>query len=483
MQPLTTSLLVLLAFGCASPRSPAAGTGTPTDAAWVVGADAESEVAGDAGAPSDAASAAPDAASSASDAASDAAADALPASDVNWDVASDGTVASDAGAASDAATDAIVDAASDVATDSGVAADALPAATVIEVHHPLAASIALRGDTPPLSWATSLAAAAVAGTIATFVLPVAAADIEVKAVLELAGEAPQWQLGPNHVVAPAEQRDLFPYFDPLAAAGRREDFTVAGPVGAGYKAGKRTVRVFLPPGYDENSAASYPLVVMFDGQNLFEDETASFGVSWQLDEAALAMVAAAKSTELVIAGVDHGGDRRIFEYTPSNDPAMFGGDNGGGDGTLDWLDATVLPELEKRYRLLSGRDNRAVGGSSLGGLMAMHALWTRPDKWSSAIAMSGSWWWNDGDLFAVATKLLPLALPSRVWLDAGTVNDNLALAQQMKAALVAGGFAEAETLGYYEAVGADHSESAWKDRAHLPIAFLFDPGDRTPAFK
>ena len=38
--------------------------------------------------------------------------------------------------------------------------------------------------------------------------------------------------------------------------------------------------VWLPDAYDDDPEARFPVLYMFDGQNVFFDEDASFGTSW-----------------------------------------------------------------------------------------------------------------------------------------------------------------------------------------------------------
>jgi predicted alpha/beta superfamily hydrolase len=269
---------------------------------------------------------------------------------------------------------------------------------------------------------------------------------------------------------------VYPFFDPSQAQGRREDYSLPGPFG-----GTRTLRTWLPPGYDENTAATYPLLLMHDGQNLFEDETASFGVSWQLDEAAQKSWSDAKLQEVVIVGVDHAGKTRIYEYTPWVDQEY--GDGGGGATYVAWLNSTVVPDAQKRYRLQAGREGRVMGGSSLGGLISCYALFLSPETWSGGACLSGTWMWAN---YTFATWVVqhppPKNLPVRVWLDAGTDNDELADTQQTKGVLMGLGLTPPDTLGYLEVQGGNHSETAWAARAHLVLQFFFDAKDRALAF-
>ena len=70
---------------------------------------------------------------------------------------------------------------------------------------------------------------------------------------------------------------------------------------------ERTIRLYLPPGYDA-STKRYPVLYMHDGQNLFDDATSYVG-EWGVDEALDAL--AAEGLELIVVGIDHGGEKRF----------------------------------------------------------------------------------------------------------------------------------------------------------------------------
>src|SRR5438132_2184052 len=92
----------------------------------------------------------------------------------------------------------------------------------------------------------------------------------------------QWSRGENFlaVATSGAPLDIHPYFiedtrcsvcqvmSPLASAAGRE----------------HRFRVFLPPGYHENTLKKYPVLYMHDGQNLFLKEEAFLGNTWRTDE-------------------------------------------------------------------------------------------------------------------------------------------------------------------------------------------------------
>jgi predicted alpha/beta superfamily hydrolase len=66
--------------------------------------------------------------------------------------------------------------------------------------------------------------------------------------------------------------------------------------------------------------------------------------------------------------------------------------SGGADRFLDFIQTELIPEIEKRYRTAP---YRIFAGHSLGGLLAIHALITRPNLFNAFIAVSPSLQWDN----------------------------------------------------------------------------------------
>ncbi len=339
--------------------------------------------------------------------------------------------------------------------------------TSVWIHYPGKGPITLRGDKEPLSWQVDSAPVQILPDVSIFTLPEKGGQWQVKPLL-----AGAWSIGPNYVVTAGQQRHIYAYFDKKLAMPRREDFAVTMDDGS-----QRMVRVRLPAGYDENTTANYPWILMLDGQNLYLDSESSMGQSWKLGEAIDASMVAGKLTEFIVVGVDHGGDKRIAEYTPWPDPKEGGGL---GQAHLTWIETKVVPKIVSKYRVSA--DLPLIGGSSLGALMSLYAAAAHPQIWRGAVAMSGAWWWDALQITAWLPTSPGVKNPFAVWLDAGDQNDGLADTQGLRDLLLSFGWQLDGNLGYYEAKNANHSEASWSVRVHLPLEFFFNPGDRAPAF-
>jgi predicted alpha/beta superfamily hydrolase len=170
---------------------------------------------------------------------------------------------------------------------------------------------------------------------------------------------------------------------------------------------KRRVWVYLPPDY-ATAKKRYPVLYMHDGQNLFDNESSSFG-EWQLDEA-LNNLFNQGDYGCIVIGIDHGGAKRQDEYSPWKNPEY-----GGGEGAqyLDFVVKTLKPYVDSVYRTLPGCETTGIAGSSMGGLISMYAITERPEVFCRAGVFSPAFW------FADHVRSHPKRQPGKVYFLAG----------------------------------------------------------------
>ena len=87
----------------------------------------------------------------------------------------------------------------------------------------------------------------------------------------------------------------------------------------------RTIRVWLPPGYDANVNVRYSVLYMHDGQNCFDRATSAFGNEWQIDETLTKLINNKRVPPMIVVGIDNGLANRINEYTYNADSERGGG--------------------------------------------------------------------------------------------------------------------------------------------------------------
>lgn len=225
---------------------------------------------------------------------------------------------------------------------------------------------------------------------------------------------------------------------------------------------KRHVRVYVPR---RARPSERPLLLMFDGQNVFDDAP-SFAGGWHAHRAVERL---AKSVSPpVIVGVDHGHEHRISELSPFD----FGKVRGSLEPLLSWLVGWLLPRLRQEHRLSSDRSRVVVGGSSLGGLAALYAALRHPSVFGGALAMSPSLWVAGGAFLRWAPDHARGAR-SRIYLDAGAREAGgrmLALAEQTAGLLRASGVSD---LKFRADPRGQHRESDWRRRLLPALRFHF----------
>jgi len=247
----------------------------------------------------------------------------------------------------------------------------------------------------------------------------------------------------------------------------------------------RRVWVYLPPEYHNEPECTYPVLYMFDGQNVF-DEATSFAGEWGVDETCEALIPAGEMAPIIVFAVANGESNRIHEYTPWYDPDFQGGVGGGGEGHLQAFIDTLLPFIDANYRTHTGPEYTGLAGSSLGGLLSLYAAYAHPEAFGRIGALSTSFWWKEHELLAwAATRPKP---PSDVYMDMGTlesgvmvdedsngVDDSIDDLRAMRDLMVSQGFILDQDLLVVEDEGGRHNEYYWGSRFPMTLQYLFPP--------
>lgn len=152
---------------------------------------------------------------------------------------------------------------------------------------------------------------------------------------------------------------------------------------------KRRVYIYLPDSYEEYRDRRYPVLYMFDGQNVFFDKDASFGKSWGLKD-----FLEYDETQLIVVAIEcnnNPNNGRLKEYAPvSFYDRDCGWITGKGEKTMDWLINELKPRVDISYRTLPFRETTFIAGSSMGGLMTLFAVCCYNDYFSRGAALSPS---------------------------------------------------------------------------------------------
>jgi enterochelin esterase-like enzyme len=229
----------------------------------------------------------------------------------------------------------------------------------------------------------------------------------------------------------------------------------------------RTVFLHLPPGYDPDRPEPYPLLLLQDGQNLAAWREDALGGSWRADETIDRLVDDGFIPPIVLAGIDHAGEDRVLEFTPTPG-RLVGAGQAASYGR--WIVDDLLPALSDELHVRTDFEGVTLGGSSLGGLVTLWIASTWPGRFGRILLMSPSVWW-DGRVILRQLREQPLDRATRVWLDAGLKEGRVVVrdARALRDLLRSQG---QRSLRYVEDPDGDHSEESWGRRLGDALTYL-----------
>ena len=249
---------------------------------------------------------------------------------------------------------------------------------------------------------------------------------------------------------------------------------------------KRLMRVWLPTGYTSSKASTtrYPVLYLFDGQDLFDRCTSRPGQDeWHVYETLTALIARKAVQPLIVVGIDNSGPgHREDEYSRyslmADAPQKLS----------SFMVTEVLPLIDGRYRTISDRAHRGVGGASLGSLAALTLLLDQPDTFGLGLLESTSLQNGNGRVLQETSPMVQG--PLRVSIGVGTtevppaeaaahgfphfddafVAMSRALAENMKKSLM-----NHPEVKLTVQQGGQHQSKYWSERFGPAVSFLFPP--------
>lgn len=221
--------------------------------------------------------------------------------------------------------------------------------------------------------------------------------------------------------------DLTNVDDPFRAdpslTSRIEEFTISIPQ---LNNRERIIQVYLLPGYD-SSEKSYPVFYLFGGEYLFNPPH-SEGGDYSIDETLDRLFAEDRIDGMIAVGIGRDSSIRWDEYSPwinhnmhdwakeTNSEPVEGGE---GFDFLDFIVETLKPEIDRRYRTLTDRENTSIGGYCRTAIVPVVAGLIYPDVFSQVMAMSPTVWFAEaGGLWLSNNQMInfidSIAVPENV---------------------------------------------------------------------
>jgi predicted alpha/beta superfamily hydrolase len=154
----------------------------------------------------------------------------------------------------------------------------------------------------------------------------------------------------------------------------------------------RTIRIYTPDGYEKNPDRPYPVLYVFDGQNIFAHSESATYDTWCINRTMEKLVADGKLQDWIIVGIDHLDDR-LSEYS-----SWIGGR---ANLCADFLVNHLKPYLDRTYHTRPESQWTGVMGASMGGLMTLYLGKTYPHVFGRIGSLSPALMWGDRYMFSM----------------------------------------------------------------------------------
>ena len=263
----------------------------------------------------------------------------------------------------------------------------------------------------------------------------------------------------------------------------------------------RPVHVWLPPTYDGKTP--HDVLIMHDGQMLFDASGTWNGTEWRVDEVLSDLIAQGHVRPTLVVGVWNRPGFRHVEYTPQKPIDNLDGSIRTGilsmrrpdgeplfpdgmvesDAYLKFLVTELLPYVRTKYVTDKEAGHNYLMGSSMGGLISLYGWMEYPEVFEAAACLSTHWPVGfDAKtnhaflLLEYLRKSVPEPARRKLYMDTGDQElDAMYLPSQSQAdsIFMAAGYTPKQYRSVV-AAGHRHNEVDWAKR--LPEAFRFMMG-------
>jgi enterochelin esterase-like enzyme len=245
-------------------------------------------------------------------------------------------------------------------------------------------------------------------------------------------------------------------------------------------ASHRDLVVWLPPSYGIEPEKRYRLVVMNDGDNVFDPLTSPFtGVDWAADEWVRCLARRGEMREAIVVAVRHPDGFYEGEITLRDadlSPELSGA------AYSEFLVSELVPYIDTHYRTDAKCDSRVLAGADLGALNAFYTAVHHPGIFSRFCCLSTSFEDVFDQLPAQSGQLLALenepALPGGTFMyfDYGTEGLDECYEpyhRELGQILHSKGWKEGEQFRIAQIPGGTHDEISWRQRFGNALRFVF----------
>jgi predicted alpha/beta superfamily hydrolase len=154
----------------------------------------------------------------------------------------------------------------------------------------------------------------------------------------------------------------------------------------------RTIRIYTPDAYEQQPDRRFPVLYVFDGQNIFAHPESATYDTWCLNWILEKLVAEGQIVPWIVVGIDHLSDR-LSEYS-----AWVGGR---APLLADFMLNHLKPYIDRTYRTRTDAPSTAVMGASMGGMMSLYLGKTYPQVFGRLGSLSAALMWGDRHMFTL----------------------------------------------------------------------------------
>lgn len=244
-------------------------------------------------------------------------------------------------------------------------------------------------------------------------------------------------------------------------------------------AGWRDLLVWLPPRYSAEPHRRFPVIVLHDGDNVFNPLTSAIsGVDLAADEWVGILSAQGVMPESIVVGICHpegfSGDNhsmRDFDLSPEL----------GGAAYARFVATDLVAHMDAHYRTLASPDARVLGGTSLGALNSFYTALRHPGVFGNFLCLSTSFEDISQALPSDAAQLHALAvepaLPdgARMYFDYGTQGLDECYEPyhaELGSLLRQKGWVDGAQFVIRKVEGGTHDELSWRNRLGDALRFV-----------
>jgi enterochelin esterase-like enzyme len=208
--------------------------------------------------------------------------------------------------------------------------------------------------------------------------------------------------------------------------------------------------IYIPNGYTPSSV--YPVIYVTDGYEYMHERMGN--MLTVLDN----LIHQGKIKPLIAVFIDHrepinrANNRRVAELGLS-------------EKYMNFVVTELMPAVEKNYTIATDPAQRAILGTSVGGLAAAYFAFSKPDVFGLAGIQSPAFWFKP-EIYSLCDN--PEKPPVKTFMTSGAVNDAQEGARKMRAIL------DKNTCTYeYKEVNQGHSWGNWRDLIDDILVYFF----------